>query len=288
MRVKGGIPLNFIRAFNQTLDYLETVIEDRIDEEKVSQISGYSLAMFSRLFSVMTEMSLSEYYRQRKLSCAAQRLISSEERIIDLALRYGYESPDSFSNAFKKFHGFSPSEVRKGQPYRVFSRIQLTLTIKGERTMKVTIEKKLGFKVAGIDKVCLNSEECAGVWAELFSRYSHEEMATIGTGQSVGICHDMTQSNQINYMAGYVTNDLQKAEKMDLSLIEIASGDYAIIELKGPVPVCIHQGWKYFMEVFCPEQGFRHAGTPDLEYYLEGDMASQEYQMELWVPVKKV
>ena len=93
--------MNFIRAFNQTLDYLETVIEDQIDEEKVSQISGYSLAMFSRLFSVMTEMSLSEYYRQRKLSCAAQRLISSEERIIDLALRYGYESPDSFSNAFK-------------------------------------------------------------------------------------------------------------------------------------------------------------------------------------------
>lgn len=89
-------------------------------------------------------------------------------------------------------------------------------------------------------------------------------------------------------MAGYIVNDLEKAQTMAFSVIDIPAGDYAVIELKGPVPECIHQGWKYFMEVFCPEQGYRHAGSPDLEYYFEGDMSSLDYQMELWVPIKKM
>lgn len=63
--------------------------------------------------------------------------------------------------------------------------------------MKVTIEKKSGFSVAGTDKVCLNSEECAGVWSDLFSRYSHQQMLELENGQSVGVCHDMTKPDQI-------------------------------------------------------------------------------------------
>ncbi len=88
-------------------------------------------------------------------------------------------------------------------------------------------------------------------------------------------------------MVCYDVNDKEKAKKMGLEVIEIDEAEYAVIELVGPVPECIHEGWKYAMEVFLPEQGYIHSGKPDLEAYSEGDIYSPDYKMELWIPVKK-
>jgi AraC family transcriptional regulator len=74
---------------------------------------------------------------------------------------------------------------------------------------------------------------------------------------------------------------------MGLEVKEIREAEYAILSLKGSVPTCIHEGWKYAMEVFLPEQGYMHAGTPDFEVYSEGDMYSPDYKMELWIPLSK-
>ena len=63
--------------------------------------------------------------------------------------------------------------------------------------------------------------------------------------------------------------------------------EYAVVQLKGSVPNCIHQGWKYVMGTFFPEQGYCYADTPDFEAYSEGDMYSKSYTMELWVPIVK-
>ena len=111
--------MNIIKSFNNTIDYLETVLDDEINEKKVTQLSGYSYSMFSRLFSILTETTLSEYIRSRKLKEAAVILRDTDEKIIDVALKFGYESSDSFGTAFKNFHGFTPSEVRNGKPFKI-------------------------------------------------------------------------------------------------------------------------------------------------------------------------
>lgn len=279
--------MSIIKSFNSTIDYIETVLEDEIDEKKITHLSGYSYAMFSRLFSILTETTLSEYLRGRKLTEAAIALRDTDEKVIDIAFRFGYESSDSFGTAFKNFHGFTPSEVRNGKPFKLISRIQLALTVKGGRSMNVTIQKKGSFTVAGFNEENINSSLCPKVWNKLYEKYSQEELASLGDGESVGICHDVESPNVINYMAGYIVTDVDKAKSMGLDILEVEEAEYAIVELKGVVPECIHNGWKYVMEVFFPEHGYVHSGAPDFEYYYEGNMDSKDYKMELWIPIVK-
>lgn len=279
--------MNIIKLFNDTVNYIETVIDGEIDEKKISSLSGYSYPMFSRLFSMLTEITLSEYIRSRRLTEAAIDLRDTDEKIIDIAMKYGYESPDAFGAAFKKFHGFTPSEVKEGKPFKLVSKIQIALSVKGGRSMDIKIEKKQAFKVAGYNEQDINSSLCPNVWDKLYEKYSHEELAGLGKGESVGVCHDVESPDRINYMAGYITTDVEKAKSMGLEVLEVDEAEYAVVELTGKVPECIHAGWKYLMEVFFPEHGYIHSGKPDFEYYFKGDMYSPDYKMELWVPVVK-
>lgn len=279
--------MNIIKSFNNTIDYLETVLDDEIDEKKVTQLSGYSYSMFSRLFSILTETTLSEYLRSRRLTEAAVILRNKDEKIIDVAFKFGYESSDSFGTAFKNFHGFTPSEVRNGKPFKLVSRVQLALSVRGGRSMNITIQKKQAFTVAGVNEQSINSSLCPSVWDKLYEKYSHDELASLGNGQSVGVCHDMENSSTINYMAGYIVNDVDKARSMGLDVLEVDEAEYVVVELVGSVPESIHNGWKYAMEVLFPEHGYIHSGKPDFEYYHEGDMHSKDYKMELWIPITK-
>ena len=279
--------MNLIKPFNDTIDYIERVLNDEIDEKQVVSLSGYSFAMFSRLFSILTDMTLSEYIRNRRLSEAAILLRETDKKIIDIAMNYGYESPDSFTTAFKNIHGYTPSEVRNGKPFKLVSRVQLALSVRGGRSMKITIQKKKAFIVAGINEQSINSSLCPSVWDKLYGKYSHDELASLGEGQSVGVCHDIESPGTINYMAGYIVKDANKAENMGLDILEVEEAEYAIVELTGSVPECIHNGWKYAMEVFFPEYGYVHSGSPDFEYYYEGDMDNKDYKMELWIPITK-
>lgn len=279
--------MNIIKSFNNTIDYLETVLDDEIDEKKITQLSGYSYSMFSRLFSILTETTLSDYLRSRRLTEAAIILRDTDEKIIDVAFKFGYESSDSFGTAFKNFHGFTPSEVRNGKPFKLVSRVQLALSVRGGRSMNITIQKKQAFAVAGVNEQSINSLLCPSVWDKLYKKYSHDELASLGNGQSVGICQDVENQSTINNMAGYIVNDVDKARSMGLDALEVDEADYAVVELTGSVPDCIHTGWKYAMEVFFPEHGYIHSGKPDFEYYYKGDMHSPDYKMELWIPITK-
>lgn len=279
--------MNIIKSFNDTIDYLETVLDDEIDEKKVTQLSGYSYSMFSRLFSILTETTLSDYLRSRRLTEAAVILRNTDEKIIDVAFKFGYESSDSFGTAFKNFHGFTPSEVRNGRPFKLVSRVQLALSVRGGRSMNITIQKKQAFTVAGVNEQSINSSLCPSVWNKLYKKYSHDELASLGSDQSMGVCHDVENSSTINYMAGYIVNDVDKATSMGLDVLEVEEAEYAVVELVGSVPECIHNGWKYAMEVFFPEHGYIHSEKPDFEYYYEGDMHSKDYKMELWIPITK-
>ena len=130
--------MNMMEAFNRTLDYLESTLDGELDELRVARLSGYPYAMFSRLFSMLTGTSLSEYLRERRLTEAALALRQSDARIIDIAIQYGYESADAFGAAFKKFHGATPTQIRQGAPMRLVGRLQLRLTLQGGDSMKIT------------------------------------------------------------------------------------------------------------------------------------------------------
>lgn len=277
-----------IKAFNQTMDYLETVLDDEIDQLTMEKLSGYSFSLFSRIFSVLTDTTLQEYLRQRRLTRAAQDLRDSEERVIDLAMKYGYQSPDAFTQAFRRFHGVTPSDVRAGKSFRIYPKLQLSLKIQGGRMMDITIEQKPGFRIAGIKRDQVDPSQCPIVWEDLMNQFDFGDLIRLGNGQSFGMCYSYGDSSTFDYMAGFDVRDEEAAKAMGLHIFEIEPAEYAIVPVKGAIPKSIHDSWKYVIEVFFPEQGYRHAGTPDFEVYSEGDMTKDDYEMELWVPIKKV
>ncbi|MGI5173881.1 AraC family transcriptional regulator [Treponema sp. OMZ 840] len=283
--------MNMMNSFNKTMDYIESELDGTIDEKEIERLSRYSFALFSRLFSILTGYTLSEYIRLRQLSHAAADLRNTDKKVIDVALLYGYESPDSFAAAFKKFHYASPSEVKHGKEFQSFSPLRLSLTLTGGQTMKVKIEKKKAFTVAGVGGTASAPEDFPALWNKLFSKAPHEVLAKLGNGQSFGICTEVSDCKSFTYTAAYdVLPDAEhreRAEELGLSFLEVPEAEYAVVTLNGPVPDCIHAGWKYVMETFFPEHGYRHAGSPDFEVYAEGDMYSPSYNMELWVPIVK-
>ena len=276
-----------MHQFNQTMDYLEQQLTGEVDMKRFQQLSGYSYPLFSRLFSILADMTLAEYLRNRRLSEAVTDLRGSTEKVIDIALKYGYESSDAFSSAFKKFHGETPSEVRNGKPYRVFPKLQLSLKITGGKNMDIKIQQKPVFTVAGVLLEAIDNSKCPSAWEYLYAHHSLESLESLGSGQSLGVCSDVKEGEIINYIAAYDVTDKAKAEELGLSINEIAEAVYAIVTVKGPIPESIHHAWKYVLEIFFPETGYRHSGAPDFEVYSEGDMSSPDYQMELWIPVIK-
>ena len=276
-----------MHQFNRTMEYLESKLDAEVDLQKFQQLSGYSYALFSRLFSILADTTLAEYLRNRRLSEAVMDLREGSEKVIDIAMKYGYESADAFSAAFKKFHDATPSEVRNGKPYRVFPKLQLSLKITGGKNMDIKIQKKPAFIVAGVLLEAIDNSKCPSAWDQLYAHHSFEMLDGLGSGQSFGVCSDVKEGEIINYMAAYDVTDKAKSEELDLSIKEIPEAEYAIVPVKGPIPASIHNAWKYVLEVFFPETGYRHSGAPDFEVYTEGDMSSPDYQMELWIPVSK-
>ena len=276
-----------MHQFNQTMDYLEEQLTGEVDMKIFHQLSGYSYPLFSRIFSIMADMTLAEYLRNRRLSEAVTDLRESSDKIIDIAMKYGYESADSFSAAFKKFHGATPSEVRNGKPYRFFPRLQLSLKITGGKNMDIKIQKKPAFTVAGVLLEAIDNSQCPSAWEQLYANHSLESLESLGSGQSFGVCSDVKEGEIINYMAAYDVTDKAKAEELGLSIKDISEAEYAIVPVNGAIPTSIQHAWKYVLEIFFPETGYRHSGAPDFEVYTEGDMSSPDYQMELWIPVIK-
>ncbi len=153
--------------------------------------------------------------------------------------------------------------------------------------MDIKIQKKPAFIVAGVLLEAIDNSKCPSAWEKLYATHSIKSLEGLGSGQSLGVCSDVKEGEIIDYMAAYDVTDKTKAEELGLSIKDIPAAEYAIVPVKGPIPASIHSAWKYALEVFFPETGYRHSGAPDFEVYTEGDMSSPDYQMELWIPVIK-
>ena len=153
--------------------------------------------------------------------------------------------------------------------------------------MDIKIQKKPAFTVAGVLLEAIDKSKGPSAGEQLYANHSLESLESLGSGQSFGACSDVKEGEIINYMAAYDVTDKDKADKLGLSIKDIPEAEYAIVPVKGAIPTSIHHAWKYVLEIFFPETGYRHSGAPDFEVYSEGDMSSPDYQMELWIPVIK-
>lgn len=145
--------MEWFKAMNDALSYIESHLEEHIDMKEVSAIAHCSEYHFQRMFSTMVDVSLSEYIRRRRLSKAAKELKQTNIRILDCALKYGYESADAFSKAFSRWHNITPSMARNPQAIiKAYPKISFIIQIKGGLELNYRFEKKEAFNVYGVSK----------------------------------------------------------------------------------------------------------------------------------------
>ena len=145
--------MDWITGMQKAIDYIEANLTEEIDYEKVAAESFSSSYHFQRVFSILCGYTLGEYIRLRRLSLAGAELANGKEKVIDIALKYGYDSPDSFAKAFQKFHGITPSQARAdGSKLKSFSRLSIKISLEGGSIMNYRIETKPQFTLLGYKK----------------------------------------------------------------------------------------------------------------------------------------
>ena len=145
--------MDWITGMQKAIDYIEANLTEEIDYEKVATESFSSSYHFQRVFSILCGYTLGEYIRLRRLSLAGAELANGKEKVIDIALKYGYDSPDSFAKAFQKFHGITPSQARAdGSMLKSFSRLSIKISLEGGSIMNYRIETKPQLTLLGYKK----------------------------------------------------------------------------------------------------------------------------------------
>lgn len=145
--------MDWITGIQQAIDYIEANLSETIDYEEVAKRCYSSSYHFQRVFSILCGFTLGEYIRNRRLTLAGRELATTNAKVIDVALKYGYESPDSFAKAFQKFHGILPSQARNnGSNLKSFSRLVLKFSLEGGTTMNYRIETKPALTLLGYKK----------------------------------------------------------------------------------------------------------------------------------------
>jgi len=174
--------MEWLSKMNYAIDYVESNITDKIDYAQAANIACCSLTKFQNMFLFITDITLSEYVRRRRMALSANELVNSDIKIIDLSFKYGYESPEAFTRSFKAFHGISPSEARKFKKYIDYPRISLQINIIGghftmETNVQMTVYKDILIKMEIIEL----SETLK------FAGLSSEELPNF---QNIGVYHE--------------------------------------------------------------------------------------------------
>lgn len=273
---------------NRAIDYIEEHLEQEMDLDHAAKLAFCSRNDLSGMFSIVAGMPLNEYIRRRRLSLAALELQNSDEKIIDIAMKYGYSSPTAFNRAFQNQHKASPQYARSRKIFiAAYPRISFQITIKGEVNMKCRIEKKPAFKIAGVKKSFLtNSLEnlVPAFWRDLPQETYNKIIAQSGGVPEgmMGLCADFDGGHQFNY---YIAVSTVNADVGDLETIEIPEATWAIFEAEGGLMELVNRVWQEWF----PSSGYRRADNaiPDVEVYFDYDFPKEHYSYELWYPVIK-
>ena len=284
--------VEWIARLNEAVAYIEDNLTNEISYEKVAQIACCSTFHFQRMFSYIADVPLSEYIRRRRITLAAFDLQSSNEKIIDIALKYGYDSPTSFNRAFQNVHGVSPTEARKiGVSLKAFPRISFKITIKGDAEMNYKIVTKDAFKIVGVKKHYNMSIEESFAKVPLFWQKTVESgivpaiLALLGK-EPYGLLGVSTCMNgkDFDYYIAVATDKDTPEGMVDYTIPECT---WAVFECVGAMPTAIQELQKRIVTEWLPTSGYEYANAPDVEVYFEGDQQAANYRCEVWLPIIK-
>jgi len=286
--------MDWLKQMNDAVSYIEDNLIDEIDYAKVAQKACCSVYHFQRMFSFIAGLPLSEYIRRRRLALAAFDLQNSNEKVIDIGLKYSYDSPTAFTRAFQNMHGVIPTAAREsGVTLKAYPPIAFHISIKGAVEMKYRIEEKQAFRVVGVKlHTTIENSECytrtPQFWGENAQNGMIGRIASLIDGEpkgilGVSICNSAFVDSDFDYYIGVATS---KKKIDNTEEITIPAATWAVFECTGPMPTAIQELQKRVVTEWLPASGYEYANAPDIEVYFD-DGTKSDARSEVWLPIVK-
>lgn len=286
--------MDWIERMNAAINYIEEHITEELDVSRIAQISSSSAYHFQRMFVCMTYIPLSEYIRRRRMSLAVADLKSSEAKIIDIALKYGYNSPTAFNRAFQSVHGIAPSLVKQdGVTVKSYPPIRFKISIKGVEGMNYRIEKREAFRIVGfsspLDKDIesdYNYELVSGMWRLSATNVTTSKLSALIDGQPKGLLGVVVCDDSLEEWRYFVA--VSSTKEIDSTLEEYIVQPYtwAIFSGEGKDADAIKDLGNRVIAEWLPTSGYEYDNGPDIEVYLSEEPGNAKF--EFWMPVKKL
>ncbi|KAF5067727.1 Integron-associated effector binding protein [anaerobic digester metagenome] len=289
--------MDWITGIQRALDYTETHLTGEIDYETAAKEACSSVFHFQRMFTMLCGFSLGDYIRMRRLTLAAEDLMRMNDKVIDIALKYGYDTPESFSRAFTRFHGITPTEARHGGNVKSFSRLSVKLILSGGSTMDYRIEKKDAFKIICKKKQVTKPQGDTAAadihvfWNECSADGTMDAICKYGKFDHLngvlGICFSEELADSgFPYGIGAEYNGTPlNGQKLDI--IEIPAYTYAVFTCRGKMPEAFKDTYKKICTEFFPQSNYEYGQGVELEVYPSADVQNPDYTCEIWIAVKE-
>ncbi len=280
--------MEWIDRLNSAIRYMEEHLTDEINYEQLGQIACCSSWHFQRMFSYMAGIPLSEYIRRRKMSLAAVDLQSSDDRVIDVAERYGYHSPTAFNRAFQSIHGIAPSAVRqKGVSVHSFPPITFKITVKGAEEMNYRIETKEAFRIVGVSvplekEIEKNFAVIPSKWQEVSLNGTLQTLAQMINQEPMGVLGVSTCGEEKPWRYYIAVSTSLEAGSFEEYTVPAAT--WAIFPGEG-TNQSIQELERRIVTEWLPTSGYEYGSAPDIEVYQSPDPQNARY--EVWIPVVK-
>ncbi len=284
--------MRWIEGIGEAINYIEENITEEIPIENIAKKAFVSTFYFQKGFAMLCGLTVGEYIRQRRLTLAGSELVSTDEKIIDIALKYGYASPDSFTKAFTRFHGVTPTAVRKdGAMVKSFAPLKIKFLLEGGYIMDYKIVEKDSFTVMGASKVFKYDSATTKVpqfWTEHYETGNGKfvcGMYGVNIDESMG-------SDEFEYLIADNYNPSMEIPNGFVTKI-IPKYTWAVFACKGPMPKSMLDVSRKIFSEWLPNckdyeiaAGYNIEMYTNIDDYPEGNQ-DENYYSELWIPVKK-
>jgi AraC family transcriptional regulator len=294
--------MEWSERMNTAISYIEDNLDGEIDYRKAAEKACCSLFHFQRMFFAIIGVTPAEYIRRRRLTLAARELTSADVKVIDVALKYGYDSPDSFTRAFRNVHGISPQAARRpGVKLAAFPRISFYVSLKGRSVMDYKLVEKPAFDVIGTSKkfTTVNKENLKKIpqfWSEFKKSRDYKtvcdlitaEKETTVTGPTLlGVCIPNENKNLEEFFYAIGVESSSKKALVGFETIYIPALTWAIFDANGPAEKSVQEATESIYQEWFPSTGYEEAAAPELEVYPAGDTDNPDYRCQIWVPINK-
>ncbi|MEK3946059.1 AraC family transcriptional regulator [Paenibacillus sp. FSL H3-0310] len=283
--------MDWLDRMNSAMEYIETNLADTISFDEIAQIACCSTYHFQRMFPFITGVSLSEYIRRRRLTLAAFELQTTDSKVIDVAMKYGYDSPEAFARAFKNLHGIMPTSARDtGVSLKAYPRMSFHISIKGDVEMNYRIEQRGSFEMFGVYGFINADQKTAFSEVPQFRIKCDDDgsvdlmndlLGRFGDTMLHAALYDHTKES-FKYMVCYhLPKGLEIPERF--TKLSVPTLTWAIF----PEPQCDMQKlWQRIYSEWFPTSEYEQVEGPSFEMYY-GMARHGNVSGEIWIPVKK-